>query len=301
MIFTKRLLAILCLSVTVFQGFSQQVDIFKIQDSTTATGSEPVINTFYSTRLVNSHTVEILSPGSMDFRINHRFGPVNQGIYEMFGLDQASMRIGFDFGLCKNLMVGIGRFSTAKEYDWFAKWRIMHQKTGSGAPLSIDLVGAMAYKTLNLGPSFVVTGSDRTYYTAQLLIASKLNAHTSIQVSPTYTHYNRIFFLTGGSKDLFSIGLLARQRISRRVSINAEYFLQTTRFNNTYDPLSIGVDINTGGHVFQLHFTNSTGMNEHTFIHETNGSWGNGAVRWGFNISRIFFIGKKNKATVNVK
>jgi hypothetical protein len=165
------------------------------------------------------------------------------------------------------------------------KWR----RTGFGG-----YPWAMAYKTLDLGPSIPnVTGSDRTYYTAQLLIGSKLNEHTSIQISPTYNHYNRIIFLSGGSKDLFSIGFLARQKISKRVSINAEYFLQTTRFNNTYDPLSIGVDINTGGHVFQLHFTNSTGMNEHTFIHETNGSWGNGAVRWGFNISRIFNIGKK--------
>jgi hypothetical protein len=297
MIFTKRLLAILCLSLSVSMGFSQQVDLFKMQDSTAAGNQkEPVVNTFYSTRLVNSHTVEILSPGSMDLRINHRFGPVNQGIYEMFGLDQASMRLGFDFGIVKNLMIGVGRTSTSKEYDWYAKWRLVHQKTSGGAPVSVDLLGAMAYKTLDLGPSIPnVTGSDRTYYTAQLLIASKLNEHTSIQISPTYNHYNRLIFLTGGSKDLFAIGFLARQKISKRISINAEYFLQTTRFNNTYDPLSIGVDISTGGHVFQLHFTNSTGMNEHTFIHETNGSWGNGSIRWGFNISRIFNIGRKNK------
>jgi hypothetical protein len=108
MIFTKRLLAILCLALTGITASAQQVDLFKMQDSTSsATGKEPVVNTFYSTRLVNSHTVEILSPGSMDFRINHRFGPVNQGIYEMFGLDQASMRIGFDFGIVKNLMIGV--------------------------------------------------------------------------------------------------------------------------------------------------------------------------------------------------
>ena len=298
MIFYKRLLAVICLCITSFIGFAQQVDIFKMQDSTNAANgkpvNEPVINTFYSTRLVNSHTVEILRPGSMDLRVSHRFGPVNQGIYEMFGLDLATMRLGFDFGIVKDLMVGIGRTSTSKEYDWFVKYRLMHQKTGSGgAPLSIDILGAMAYKTLDLGPSIPETGSDRLYYTAQLLIGSKLSEHTSLQISPTYNHYNRIIFLTGGSQDMFSIGFLARQRISKRVSINAEYFLQTTRFDKTYDPLSIGVDINTGGHVFQLHFTNSTGMNEHTFIHETNGSWGNGAVRWGFNISRIFNIGKR--------
>ena len=295
MIFSKRLLAIVCLCLTTLTGFSQQVDLFKIQDTLNNPVNEPVINTFFATRMVNSHTVETLGAGSMDFRINHRFAPVNLGLYEMFGLDIASMRMSFDFGITKNLMVGIGRSTYNKEYDWFAKYRLLHQKMGKGAPLSIDLVGAMAYKSLKMDPTLKVTGSDRTYYTAQVIIGSKLNEHTSLQLSPTYTHYNRIIGFTGGAPDLFSIGFLARQKISKRVSINAEYFLQTQRFNGTHDPLSIGVDINTGGHVFQLHFTNSTGMNEHTFIHETTGSWGNGDIRIGFNISRLFNIGKKKK------
>jgi len=298
MIFSKRLLAILCLSFICFQSYSQQVDLFKMQDSTNAAenknGHEPVVNTFYSTRLVNSHTVEITGAGSMDFRINHRFAPLNLGFYDMFGLDFASMRLGFDFGIVKNLMVGIGRTTFNKEYDGFIKYRLLHQSTGSGGtPLSIALLGSMAYKNIDMDPTLKVTGSDRTYLTAQLLIARKLNEHTSVQLSPTYIHYNRIINFTGGSTNLFSLGFLARQKISKRVSINAEYFYQATRFNGTYDPLSIGVDINTGGHVFQLHFTNSTGMNEHSFIHETTGSWGNGDVRWGFNISRIFNIGRR--------
>lgn len=298
--FTKRLLFIVGLCPLSFQSFSQQVDLFKMQDSANAivanNRGEPVINTFYSTRLVNSHTVEITGKGSMDFRINHRFAPVNLGFYDMFGLDIASMRIGFDFGLAKNLMVGVGRTTFNKEYDGFIKYRLMHQTSGTGGlPLSIAVVGSMAYKNIKMDPALKVTGSDRSFMTAQLLIARKFNEHTSIQLSPTYTHYNRIIGFTGGGTDLFSLGFLARQKISRRVSINAEYFLQTTKFDGTHDPLSIGVDINTGGHVFQLHFTNSTGMNEHTFIHETTGSWGNGDVRWGFNISRIFHIGRKNK------
>jgi hypothetical protein len=291
--FSKRLLAMLCLCLITVTGFTQQVDLFKMQDSLPTPVNEPVINTFFATRMVNSHTVEILGPGSMDFRINHRFAPMNTGIYDMFGLDIATMRMSFDFGITKNLMVGVGRSTHNKEYDWFAKYRIMHQKTGKGLPMSIDLVGAMSYQTIDMDPSLKMTGSDRTFYTAQVLMGSKLSEHTSIQVSPTYTHYNRVVGFTGGAPDLFSIGFLARQKVSKRISINVEYFLQTKRFDNTYDPLSIGIDINTGGHVFQLHFTNSTGMNEHTFIHETTGSWSNGDIRMGFNLSRIFNIGKK--------
>lgn len=297
-IFAKRLLALVCLNLTLVAARAQQVDLFKLQDSTNAAdsktqGNEPVINTFYSTRLVNSHTVEMLGQGSMDFRINHRFSPLNMGLYDMFGLDYASMRMGFDFGFSKNLMVGIGRSTIYKELDGFIKYRVMHQSSGTGAPLSITLLGAMAYRSIDMDPALKVTGADRTYYTAQVLIARKFNANTSLQVSPTYTRYNRLIYLAGGAKDLFSVGFLARQKISRRVSINLEYFASTKSFRGTHDPLSLGVDINTGGHVFQLHFTNATGMNEHSFIHETTGSWGKGDIRWGFNISRIFHIGKR--------
>lgn len=296
--FAKKLLVILCLYLFVSRSYSQQVDLFSEQDSMAAAGKmrppEPVINTFYSTRLVNSHTVEILGKGSMDLRIHHRFSPLNLGFYDMFGLDFASMRLGFDFGIAKNLMAGIGRSTFNKEYDGFIKYRLLHQQTKGvhAVPLSLAFVGAMAYRNVKMDPALKVSGADRTYFTAQLLIARKLNEHTSFQLSPTYTHYNRLLFLTGGSTDLFSLGILARQKISKRVSINAEYFLQTRRFDGMHDPLSVGVDINTGGHVFQLHFTNSTGMNEHSFIHETSGSWDNGDIRWGFNISRIFSIGK---------
>ncbi|MBN8719920.1 hypothetical protein SAMN05444410_10446 [Hydrobacter penzbergensis] len=288
-----------CLTASLLQA--QQVDLFKMQDSANKATDKtitagPVINTFYSTRLVNAHTVEITGPGSMDFRINHRFSPVNQGLYELFGLDGASFRFGFDFGIAKDLMIGVGRTTYNKEYDGFIKYRLMHQSTGAGAmPLSIAVLGSAMYKTIDLDTSLKATATDRLTYVLQLMIARKFNEHTSVQISPTLTHYNRIIGFTGGSSDMLSIGFLARQKVSKRISINAEYFWQANRFNGTYDPLSIGVDIQTGGHVFQLHFTNSIGMNEHAFIHETTGSWGNGAVRWGFNISRIFNISSKNK------
>jgi hypothetical protein len=296
----KRLVGIAGCCFIISLLHAQQVDLFKMQDSANKAADKniangPVINTFYSTRLVNAHTVEITGTGSMDFRINHRFSPVNQGIYELFGLDGASMRFGFDFGIAKDLMIGVGRTSFNKEYDGLVKYRLMHQSIGNGAlPLSIAVLGSAMYKTIDMDPSLKVSSNDRLAYALQLLFARKFNEHTSIQLSPTLIHYNRIIGFAGGSSDMFSLGFLARQKVSKRISINAEYFWQANRFDGTYDPLSVGVDIQTGGHVFQLHFTNTIGMNEHTFIHETTGSWGNGAVRWGFNISRIFNIGHKN-------
>lgn len=296
-----RSLAIICLTLITFISVAQETDLFKMQDSTNAADdknkTEKTLNTFYSTRLVTTQTVEITGKGSMDFRINHRFAPLNQGFYNLFGLDFVSARIGFDFGLAENLMVGIGRTGTNKEGDAFVKYRVLRQSSGvKNVPVSISLLGSVMYRGLRYAdPTLNVKTKDRTYYTAQLMIARKFNEHTSLQISPTYTRYNRILFLNGGAKDLFSVGFLARQKVSKRVSINAEYFVQTERFDGTYNPLSIGVDIQTGGHVFQLHFTNSIGMNEHTFIHETFGSWGKGDIRWGFNISRIFTLCKNKK------
>lgn len=293
----KWSLALLCLVLTTYYAHAQETDLFKLQDSASKAEDvgrkEIALNTFYSTRLVTSHTVQTLGKGSLDLRINHRFAPLNSGFDNLFGLDIVSARIGLDYGITNRFMVGIGRTGTNKEADAFLKYKLLQQRSGTGAvPLSIALLGSYMYRAIRLDPSLNVKASDRMFYTAQLLIASKLNEHTSLQISPTFTHYNRILFLNGGSKNLFSLGFLARQRISKRVSINAEYFVQTKRFNGTYNPLSIGVDINTGGHVFQLHFTNSIGMNEHTFIHETFGSWGKGDIRYGFNISRIFKLGK---------
>ena len=125
--FSKRLFAVICFSLMAFMGFTQQVDIFKMQDSTNAAEDKskieasPVLNTFFSTRMVNSHTTEITGTGSMDFRINHRFGSMKNGFYDMFGLDYASMRWGFDFGIAKNLMMGFGRSTYNKELEYCIK------------------------------------------------------------------------------------------------------------------------------------------------------------------------------------
>lgn len=162
----KRLVGIAGCCFIISLLHAQQVDLFKMQDSANKAADKniangPVINTFYSTRLVNAHTVEITGTGSMDFRINHRFSPVNQGIYELFGLDGASMRFGFDFGIAKDLMIGVGRTSFNKEYDGLVKYRLMHQSIGNGAlPLSIAVLGSAMYKTIDMDPSLKVSSND---------------------------------------------------------------------------------------------------------------------------------------------
>lgn len=252
--------------------------------------------TFKSTRLIDGHTVENVGKGVLDFRISHRFGKVNGGGYDLFGLDNATMRMGFDYGINNRFMVGIGRSTFEKTYDAFFKVKLLRQSTGSKRmPLTVSYVPTVALKTLkSLDTSRKNYFSSRLFFTHQLLIGRKFSEQTSLQLMPTYSHRNLVT-LASEPNDLIAIGIGGRQKLSRRVSFNAEYYYQLPdyKLNGTTNALSVGFDIETGGHVFQLHFTNSQGMSERTFITETRGEWGKGDIYFGFNISRVFTVGKR--------
>ncbi|MEO7444155.1 MAG: DUF5777 family beta-barrel protein [Ferruginibacter sp.] len=251
--------------------------------------------TFKTTRLVNGHTVENVGKGVMDMKISHRFGKLNGGGYELFGLDNATMRMGLDFGITNRLMVGIGRSTFEKTYDAFFKLKLLRQSTGrKKMPVTVSYVPTIALKTLKFDdPNRKNYFSSRLFFTHQLIIGRKFSEGFSFQLMPTYSHKNLVA-LQAEPNDLLAIGIGGRQKLSRRMSLNAEYYYQIPgyKLSGTTNSLSVGVDIETGGHVFQLHFTNSQGMSERTFISETRGLWEKGDVFFGFNISRVFNIGK---------
>ncbi len=252
--------------------------------------------TFKTTRLINGHTVENVGKGVMDVKISHRFGKVNNGGYELFGLDNATMRMGIDYGITKFLMIGIGRSTYQKTYDAFFKLKLLRQSSGKRRmPFTVSYIPTIAYKTLRDNDTSRKNYlSSRLYYTHQLIIGRKFSEGTSFQLLPTYSHRNLVKFAKE-SNELFAIGIGGRQKITKRLSLNAEYYYQLPdyKLTGTSNSLSVGVDIETGGHVFQLHFTNSQGMNERTFISETTGKWEKGDIYFGFNISRVFTIGKR--------
>lgn len=254
--------------------------------------------TFKATRLINGHTVENVAAGVLDVKISHRFGKLNSGGYELFGLDNASMRMGLDYGITRYLMVGIGRSTFEKTYDAFFKLKLFRQSNGRRKmPFTISYVPTIALKTLKYeDPDRKNYYTSRLYFSHQLLIGRKFSEGTSLQLMPTYIHRNLVKY-AAESNDLFAIGIGGRQKITRRVSINAEYYYQVPgyRLNGTSNSLSLGFDIETGGHVFQLHFTNSRGMNERTFISETTGLWEKGDIYFGFNISRVFTLSRKKR------
>jgi len=257
---------------------------------------EIVKNAFKSPRVIMGQSVEFLRPGTMDFRILHRFGQLNQGYKNFFGLDQASMRMGFDFGIMKNLQVGIGRSTFNKELDAYFKYAPFQQSTGKGAfPVTIAFVSGITMTGTDWAdPSRKNFFTSRLGYFFQAVIGGRVTDGLSLQVTPTVIHKNLIK-LAADSNNIYAAGIGGRLRLSRRISLTWDYFyvLNPLTDYNYKNPVGIGFDIETGGHVFQLHFTNATGMNEKAFITETTGDLLKGEIRFGFNLSRVFQIKKK--------
>jgi hypothetical protein len=253
--------------------------------------------TFKTTRLINGHSVENVGKGVLDVKISHRFGNINEGGYELFGLDKATMRMGFDYGITKNIMIGIGRSTFQKTYDGFVKVKILKQSRGKiNMPVTLSYVPTFAIATLKYDDKKRNKDfGSRVTYTHQLIIARKFSDKTSLQLMPTFIHHNLVS-LASEPNNLFAIGIGGRQKLTKRISINAEYYYQLpgTKLKGSSNSLSVGFDIETGGHVFQLHFTNSQGMNETTFISNTKGKWDKGDILFGFNISRVFTIRKNH-------
>lgn len=263
---------------------------------------EFVSNAFKSSRVINGHSMEFIGKGVLDFRILHRFGRVSQGVSQLFGLDQASMRMGFDYGLAKNLSIGIGRSTLKKEVDGFIKYRPVWQSKGPGAvPFSLVLVAGMSAHTLkNTDPSRKETFTTRSAYYYQAIVGRKFTERLSLQLSPTLVHRNIVE--AADINDIYALGIGGRMKLTKRMALVADYFYAMNGFpgEKGINPLSVGIDIETGGHVFQLHFSNTAGMNERSFITETTERWGKGDLRFGFNLSRVFTLDKK-RSTVKTK
>jgi hypothetical protein len=254
--------------------------------------------TFKTTRIINMHSVENAAAGVMDFRISHRFGFINTGAYDLFGLDQALMRIGFEYGISDRLMVGMGRSNVNKAYDSFLKYKILRQGSGKhNIPLSVSYFASAVCNTVKWAdPNRDNYFSSRMHYTHQLLIARKFNNDLSLQLTPTLVHKNLVPTLQD-KNDILALGFGGRYKLTQRFSVNGEYiYVLPNQITSTfYNSLSLGVDIETGGHVFQLHLTNSTSMLEPGFITESVGQWKNGGIHFGFNVSRVFTVRDKRE------
>jgi hypothetical protein len=253
---------------------------------------------FKTNRVINLHSLESTSGGVLDIKISHRFGMLNRGAYDLFGLDNASIRIGADYGVTDRLTVGFGRSSYEKTLDGFVKYKFLRQSSGKRTmPITAALFASTAVEGLRwANPDRENYFSSRLTYTYQLIFGRKFSDNFSLQFSPTVVHRNLVKFTTEAN-DVYAAAVASRIKLTKRVAINAEYIyvLPDQLVPGYRNALSIGFDIETGGHVFQLHFTNSTSMIEKGFVTETSGDWLDGGIHFGFNVSRVFTVSERMK------
>ena len=272
-----------------------------LEDILGPTSNEPkaITSTFSSTRIVNGHSVEMIPEGVGEFRISHRFGTIEEGFYDIFGLDNAQIRLGFDYGISDNVMVGFGRSSYNKTYDIFSKFSFLKQTTDNSVPVSLQYLFAASVETLRYGDK--IPFMERFSQVNQALISKKMGKF-SLQLSPTIIFHEFYNY----EKNIFSsLGVSARYMVGQRVALTLEYYNRfhhqddgSLAYKNVFEDnknsLSLGIDIEAGGHVFQFHLSNSSPLHEKGFMFQTDKSWDKGQICFGFNILREFSGSKKS-------
>lgn len=313
-------LMIICLCSATLMA---QVDLEELfNDPSGSNGHLPVIATFKAPQIVNAQTNETLHRNDLVFKVIHRFGDVAGdfgGPGTFFGLDNATdILIGFDYGVSDNWTIGLGRakgapngVSTHQRQLFYlnSKFRLLRQTTDDRLPVSVSLfsnavVSGMKKSDVATSDAAFQSFGDRMGYVVQLIFALKFNPDFSAELLPTYIRRNYVTYMD--QNNLFALGVAARMKVSTRMAVVVDYFHHFRLKESTdyfireksfrfYNPLGIGVEIETGGHVFNMSFTNSTAILENQFIPATGSSWGKGEFRWGFSISRTFSFGKETE------
>jgi len=264
---------------------------------------EPVANetiaTFKGSRIINLQSVETRPKGTLEFIFSHRFGRINQGAYTLWGLDDAYVRLGLEYGITDKFGVGLGRNSIDKSFDAFMRYKVLAQQPGK-MPVTVTALGTLNYRSSPKKDESIVpiTAKDRISYVGQLLIARKFTPGLSLQVNPIFVHRNTVDQQVENNDD-FALGIAGRQKISRSMALTAEYLVRLNHKENNapvyerYNAIGFGLDIETGGHVFQLIFTNSLGLIERAVVAETSGNFWDGDIHFGFNVTRTFQLSRK--------
>lgn len=267
--------------------FSQN-DLLNEIDSD-STSKDYVSAAFKGLKIVNFESTKLVAEREFTFIVSHRFGSVENGINSFFGLDDAVTRLNFVYGLSDCVNINVSRSSFQKIYEASVKYRLYRQQE-NGFPFTI-----VGYNSILINSALdkdnlpKLEFKHRLGYTAQILISRKVNTDFSVELAPTFFHDNYVV-IDSQDNSQFALGFGGRYKLSKRWSINADYGLHLNRSSDSpfKNPLSIGVDLETGGHVFQMHFTNSQPMNTNGFLGQGTGDWTDGNIYFGFNLSRHF-------------
>lgn len=278
-----------------------QDDLMKMLDESAPAENTKVFATFKDIKIINVQTIETVKKQTLAFNITHRFGNVNTGVHGFYGFDSAdNIRFSLDYGVTDKLMIGIGRSKVRELIDASVKFRFLEQTSNNTVPVSIAVYGCAAITPMADLLDQWSRPAHRISYSSQLIIARKFGSRLSIELLPTYVHRNYVDGLVNDNNqahetnDLLALGVGGRLKITKRSAIIFDYYhtFSAYRRNNDgdpyYAPLSVGYEIETGGHVFHINFTNSSGIVENDYIPYSDDNWLDGGFKMGFNISRVF-------------
>ncbi|MFZ1806439.1 MAG: DUF5777 family beta-barrel protein [Cyclobacteriaceae bacterium] len=286
----KKVYFLILLVLSVFGVYGQDDLMNELQEGQSEK-TDYILQTFNGTRIINGQSVETKGKGELEFIFSHRFGRINSGSYNFWGLDDAFVRLGLEYGITDRLGVGIGRSSTDKTFDGFVRYKVLRQSSGStNIPFTLTAISTGYIKTspqAKFNPQ--VTTNDRMAYSLELLVGKKFSPNFSLQITPVFVHRNTVSQMIENNDDI-AIGIGGRHKITRSLSVTGEYFYRLNPHANSSrsDAMGLGLDIETGGHVFQLIFTNSLGLFTRSVVSETQGDFFDGDIHFGFNISRNF-------------
>ncbi|MCD6069130.1 MAG: hypothetical protein K0S33_3956 [Bacteroidetes bacterium] len=303
-------LTLSALLVTVSTGIFAQEDLLSLVNEPEKPKNEKVFATFKTTKIVNAQSIETVKKNTLDFRITHRFSDIAVGGsgHTLWGFDNSTdIRYSFDYGITDQLMVGFARSKYRELLEGYAKWRFLEQTTNNKIPLTIAAYTSMGFTPILQGDLYAGTDKSvekkdvhRFSYFSQLILARKFNSWFSLQLMPSYHHRNFVradVNADNGAEEtngIVSLGIGGRLRFTKRMAFIVDYFYNISKYregntlNPYYNPLAVGLEIETGGHVFHLNFTNNGAISENNFIPYTQSNWLDGQFKFGFNISRVF-------------
>lgn len=277
------------LLLLIFTSFANAQDDLFNEIDTDSVGDQYATAAFKGLKVVNFESTKLVAKQELTLIVSHRFGSIENGIDTFFGLDDAVTRINFVYGITDAINIGFSRSSFQKIYEASAKYRLVRQKD-DGFPFTIVGFNSILINTaLEKENLPKLEFSDRLGYTAQVIISKKVSSKLSLEIAPTFFHDNFVAYDEQHNSQ-YAIGFGGRQKLGKRWSINLDYGLHLNRADNSpfKNPLSIGFDLETGGHVFQMHFSNAQAMNTNGFLGQATGDWSDGDIYFGFNLSRVF-------------
>jgi len=287
----KKSFLISILSVISFLGQAQEDDLLKELDNLNQNETRFELPAFKALQIGNLQSTKVVDKGDLYMVVAHRFGTIKNGIDDFFGLDQANTKIQLLYGLLPNLQVGISRDSYEKTYSGTAKYKVFRQSNKVFANLSLYAsVDINSQLKTSVYPGLKT--SDRFSYTAQILASRSFSQKLSLQLAPIFVRHNLqdLNYTITPTYNQILLGFGGRYKLLKRLSFNLDYAYNFSKNSNSLynNPLTMGIDIETGGHVFQLLFTNSRASNDSSFLTETTGDWSKGEISFGFNIVRVF-------------